>query len=157
MKMHNQHLSMRSISFPHFIMIYTVKDFGIVSETEVDVFLEFPFSVIQWMLAIWSLVPFLFLNWPWTSGRSWFTYCWSLACKILSMTLLAWGIVQLPNGQHNLWYYPSWEWDEYWPFPVLWPLLGLPICWHIEGNTLTASSFRVLSSWNSVLEFCHIH
>ena len=23
-------------------------------------------------------------------------------------------------------YYPSWNWDEDWSFPVLWPLLGLP-------------------------------
>ena len=29
-------------SFPQFIMIHTVKGFGIVDETEVDVFLEFP-------------------------------------------------------------------------------------------------------------------
>ena len=30
-------------SFPKFVVIHTVKDFGIVNETEVDVFLEFPF------------------------------------------------------------------------------------------------------------------
>ena len=29
-------------SFPQFIMIHTVKGFGVVSETEIDVFLEFP-------------------------------------------------------------------------------------------------------------------
>ena len=29
-------------SFPQFIMIHTVKDFGIVNKTEVDVCLEFP-------------------------------------------------------------------------------------------------------------------
>ena len=29
-------------SFPQFIMIHTVKGFGIVYETKVDVFLEFP-------------------------------------------------------------------------------------------------------------------
>ena len=29
-------------SLPHFIMIHTVKGFGIVDETEIDVFLEFP-------------------------------------------------------------------------------------------------------------------
>ena len=47
------------------------------------------FSVIQWMLAIWSLVLHLFLNPAWTSGSSSFTYCWSLAWRILSITLLA--------------------------------------------------------------------
>ena len=29
-------------SFPQFVMIHTVKGFGVVNETEVDVFLEFP-------------------------------------------------------------------------------------------------------------------
>ena len=46
------------------------------------------FSVIQQMLAIWSLVPLPFLNPAWTSGSSWFMYCWSLAWRILSITLL---------------------------------------------------------------------
>ena len=39
-----------------------------------------------------------------------------------------------------------WDWNENWPFPVLWPLLSFPICWHIEYSTFTASSFRI---WNS--------
>ena len=48
------------------------------------------FSMIQWMLASWSLVPLPFLNPAWAFGSSWFAWCGSLACKILSMTLLAW-------------------------------------------------------------------
>ena len=47
------------------------------------------FSMIQQMLAIWSLVPLPFLKPAWTSGSSRFTYCWSLAQRILSITLLA--------------------------------------------------------------------
>ena len=47
------------------------------------------FSMIQWMLKIWSLVLLLFLKPAWTSGSSRFTYCWSLAWIILSITLLA--------------------------------------------------------------------
>ena len=47
------------------------------------------FSVMQRMLAIWSLVPLPFLKPAWTSGNSWFTYCWSLAWRILSIILLA--------------------------------------------------------------------
>ena len=38
--------------------------------------------MIQWMLAIWSLVPPSFLNWAYRCGSSWFTYCWSLAWRI---------------------------------------------------------------------------
>ena len=40
-------------------------------------------------LAIWSLFPLPFLNLAWTSGRSQVTYCWSLAWRILSITLKA--------------------------------------------------------------------
>ena len=40
-------------NFPRFVLIYTVKGFGVVNEAEVGVFLELScFSVIQWMLAI---------------------------------------------------------------------------------------------------------
>ena len=47
------------------------------------------FSMIQWMLAIWSLVPLPFLKPAWISGSSRFAYYWSLAWTILSITLLA--------------------------------------------------------------------
>ena len=47
------------------------------------------FSMIQRMLVIWSLVPLPFLNPAWTSGSSWFTYCWSMAWRILNITSLA--------------------------------------------------------------------
>ena len=40
------------------------------------------------MLAIWFMVPLPFLNPAWTSWSSRFTYCWSLAWRILSITLL---------------------------------------------------------------------
>ena len=43
----------------------------------------------QQMLANWSLVPLPFLKPAWTSGSSQFMYCWRLAWRILSITLLA--------------------------------------------------------------------
>ena len=46
------------------------------------------FSMIHQMLATWSLVPLPFLKPAWTSGSSRFMYCWSLAWRILSITLL---------------------------------------------------------------------
>ena len=45
--------------------------------------------MIQQMLAIWSLVPLPFQNLAWTFGSSQLTYYWSLAWRILSITLLA--------------------------------------------------------------------
>ena len=50
------------------------------------------FSMIQQMLAIWPLVPLPFLNPAWTSGSSLFTYCSSLAWRVLTITLLAYEI-----------------------------------------------------------------
>ena len=76
-------------NFPQFIVIHTVKGFGIVNKAEVDVFWNsLAFSMIQRMLAIWSLFPLPFLKPAWTSGSSRFTYCWSLAWRILSIPLL---------------------------------------------------------------------
>ena len=39
-----------------------------------------------------------------------------------------------------------WDWNENWPFPVLWPPLSFQICQHTECSTFTVSSFR---TWNS--------
>ena len=75
--------------FHSFFQIYTVKGFGVINKEKVYVFLEFScFSMIEQMLAIWSLVPLPFLNLAWTSGSSWFMYRWSLSQRILSITLL---------------------------------------------------------------------
>ena len=52
-------------NFPQFVVFHKIKGFGIVNKAEIDAFLEFfcfIFSMIQWMLAIWSLVPLYFLN-----------------------------------------------------------------------------------------------
>jgi len=62
-------------NFPQFIVIHTVKSSSVVNEAEVHVFLEFPcFSMIQWMVAFWSLVPLPFINLTCTSGSSQFTH-----------------------------------------------------------------------------------
>ena len=50
-------------NFPQFVVIHTVKGFSVVNEIEVEVFSGISlFSMIQRMLAIWSLVPLPFLN-----------------------------------------------------------------------------------------------
>ena len=113
-------------NFPRFILIHTIKGFAIVNEAEIDVFLELScFFDVQQMLAVWSLVPLPFLNPAWTSGSSRFTYCWSLAWRILSITLLACecncAVVWTFFGIAFLW-----DWNENWPFPVPWPLLSFP-------------------------------
>ena len=84
------------------------------------------FSMTQQMLAIWSLVPLPFLNPTQTSGSSQFMYCWSLAWRSLNITLLVWdecnrAVVWTFFGIALLS-----DWNENWPFPVLWPLLDFP-------------------------------
>ena len=76
-------------SFPLFVMIHTVKDFSIVSETEVGVFLEFPCFLYD-PVNVGNLI----------SGSSFFSepsldiwkFLVCIAYKILSMVLLAWGM-----------------------------------------------------------------
>ena len=83
-------------NFPHFVVIHIVKGFGIVNKAAVYFFWNYlAFTMIQWMLAIWSLLPLPFLNLAWTSGSSWFTKCWSLGWRILSIILLDVRWVQL--------------------------------------------------------------
>ena len=108
-----------------------------------------PFLIIQRMLAIWSLVSLPFLNPTWTSGSSWFTYCLPGLENFEHYFASVWdecncAIVWVFFGIAFLW-----DWNENWPFPVLWPLLSFQICWRIECSTFTASSFRI---WNSSTE-----
>ena len=124
------------------------KGIGLVNKAEVDVFWNsFAFSMNQWMLAIWSLVPFPFQTWAWTSGSSWFTYYWSLAWTILSITLLVCemsAIVQYFEYSLALPFFEvGMKTDLFQSCGHCWVF---QICWHIECSTFTASSFRI---WNS--------
>ena len=117
-----------SKNFPQFVVIHTARGFDVVSDSEVDVFLEFfCFLMIQWMLEILSLVSLPFLNPAWTSGSSQFTVLLKPCLKNFEHyfasvwdecnCVVAWtffGIAFL------------WNWNENWPFPVLWPLLSFP-------------------------------
>ena len=135
-------------NFPQFVVIHTVKGFSLVNEAEVDVFLEFSCFFYD-PTDVGNL----------TSASSAFSKSSSNIWKFLFYKLLK---PNLENFEH---YFASmqeewnctvvwtffgivflWDWNENGPFPVLWPLLSFPICWHIECSTFTASSFRI---WNS--------
>ena len=110
------------------------------------------FSVIQQMFAIWSLVPLPLRNPACTPRSSWFMYCWSLAWRILSITLLA---CEMSTTVRQI------EWSLALPFlgtgtkADLFQSCGhcwvFQICWHVECSTLTASSFRILNSSAGIL------
>ena len=91
-------------NYPQFIVIHTVKGFDIVNKAEIGVFVElYCFSLIQQMLAIWYLVPLPFLKPAWTSGSSQFMHCWSLAWRILSITLLAYEMSAIVQQFEHSW------------------------------------------------------
>ena len=133
-------------NFPQFVVIHTVKSFSIVSEAEVDVFLEFScFFYDPVDVGNFSLIPLPFLNPPWVSGSSWFMYYWSFAWRILSITLLAcenvkW--VQSCGSLNILWHCPSLglEWELTFSNPMATAEFSK------FAGTLTAPSFR---SWNN--------
>ena len=136
-------------TLPQFVVIHSDRGFGIVSKAKIDVFLEFSCffsdSTDVGHLVSGSSVPFL--KPAWTSGSSPFMYCWNLAWRMLSITLLV---------------------CEMHTCAIVWTFFGIAFlgirmktdlfqscghcwvfqsCWHIECNTFTSSSsFRI---WNT--------
>ena len=110
-------------NFPQFLVIHTVKGFGIVNKAETDVFFwnSLAFSMIQRMLVIWSLVPLPFLNPACMFGNSWFMYCWNLAWKIFS------------SFQHV-----KWAW-LYGSLNILWHCLSLGLEWNLTFSSPVAT------------------
>ena len=135
-------------NFQQFIVSYTVKHFGIVNKAEIDVFLEISYflddpadvgnlisgssAFSKTGLNIWKLTVHLLLKTGLENIEHYFTSVWD-ECNC-AVVWAFFGIAFLRN------------WNENWPFPVLWPLLSFPNYWHIECSTFTASSFRI---WNS--------
>ena len=77
-------------NFPQFTVIHTVKGFDIVNKAEIDVFLELSCFFDDPVDAVNLIFGSSAFSKPaWTSGSSWFMYYWSLAWRILSITLLA--------------------------------------------------------------------
>ena len=78
-------------NFPQFAVIHTVTGFGVFNKAKVDVF-SGALLLFQWSIGCWQfdlcLVPLPFLKPAWTSGSSRFMYCWSLAWRIFSITLV---------------------------------------------------------------------
>ena len=129
-------------------MIHTVKGSGIVNKAEIDVFLELS-CFFHDSVDVGNLV----------SGSSAFSKTSLNIWKFMVHILLKPGLENFANYFTNVWDECNcavvwaffgisflWDWNKNWPFPVLWPLLNFPNCWHIECSTFTASSFRI---WNS--------
>ena len=107
------------------------------------------FLMIQQMWAFLSLVPLPFLNPAWTSGISQFTYYWSLAWRILSITLLA---CEMNAPVHGAFFVIAflWDWNENWPFPVLWPLMSFPYLLAYWVQHFHSIIFNIWNSSNGI-------
>ena len=128
-------------------MIHTVKDFSVVrEEVNLSYWNSFAFSMIQQMLAIWSLVPLPFLN-P------------AVHLEVLCLILLKPKLKDFEHYLASMWKEYNcmvvwtffgiaflWDWNENWTFQPCGHCWVFQICWHIECSTFTASSFRI---WNS--------
>ena len=122
---------------------------GIVNKAEIDVFLEFscflhdPTDVGNLIsdssafskssLNIWKFMVHLLLKPGLENFEHYFTSVWD-ECNCV----VVWAFFGIAFLR---------DWNENWPFPVLWSLPSFPnLRWHIECSTFTASSFRI---WNS--------
>ena len=124
-------------NFPQFIVIHIVKGFGVINKAEVDVFLE---------LGCFFDDPTDVGNF--ISGSSAFSKSSLNIWKFMVRVLLKPGLENFEHHFASVWDESNyeavwtffgiafpWDWNENWPFPVLWPLLSFQICWHIECNT----------------------
>ena len=107
-------------SFPQFIMIHTVKYLGVVDETEVDVFLEFP-SFLYDSANVGNLISGSFAS---SKPR---LYIWKFLVHVLlepSLKDFDHNLTCMWN-EHNqmiVWTFFGiallWDWNENWPFPA---------------------------------------
>ena len=111
-------------NFPHCVVIYTVKGISVVNEADAFFWNSIAFSMIQWILAIWSLM----------SLPIWLVHVEVLG-NVLLKPRLKYFEHYLPSmwDEHNctvVWTFFGidflWYWNENWPFPILWPLLSFP-------------------------------
>ena len=115
-------------NFSQFVVIHTVKGFGVVNEAEVDVFLELscffndPMDVDNLIsdssafskssLKIWKFMVHILLKPGLLISEHHFASVWN-ECNC--------AVVWAFSGISFLW-----NWNKNWPFPVLWPLLSFP-------------------------------
>ena len=114
-------------NFPQFIVIHTVKGIGTVNKAEIDVFLELSwffydsadvgnFISVSFFskstLNIWKFTVHILLKPGLEIFEHYFISTWNECnCAVV------WAFFHIAF---------LWDWNENWPFPVLWPLLSFP-------------------------------
>ena len=142
-------------NFPQFVVIHTVKGFGIV-QAEVDVFLELccffddPTDVGNLIsgssafskssLNIWKFMVHVLLKPDLENFEHLFTSMWDECnCAVV------WAFFCI---------FFLWNWSENWPFPVLWPLLFSKFAGILSA---ALSQHHLLGFEIAQLEFHHFH
>ena len=94
-----------SKNFPQFAVIHTVKGFSVVNKAEVDIFLEFSCFLYD-PADVGNLISgsSAFSKSSLNIWKSWFRYCWSLAWRILNITLLACEMSAIVQYLNILWH-----------------------------------------------------
>ena len=141
-------------NFPAFVVIHTVKGFGIVNKA--DVFLEL-FSFLDDPTDIGNLI----------SGSSAFSKSSFNIWKFTVHVLLKLGLKNFKHYFASVWDECNcviiwaffgiaflWDWNENWPFPVLWPLLSFP---NLPAHWVQHFQFHLLGFEIGQLEFQYLH
>ena len=148
-------------NFPQFIGIHTVKDFGIVNKAEIDVFLELscffddPVDIVYLIsgssafskssLNIWKLMVHTLLTPGLENFEHYFISMWDeFNCEVVWASF---GIAFLR------------DWNENWPFPVLWTLLSFPNLLAYWVQHFHSKIFWCLKylTWNSITSTNFVH
>ena len=144
-------------NFPQFVVVHTVKGFGIVNKAEIDVFLEFSCffdnatdvgnlitgssAFSKSSLNIWKVTIHILLKPGLENFEHYFANMWDECNCVIVWAFL--GIAFL------------WDWNENWPFPVLWPLLSFP---NLLAYWVQALSQHHLPGFEiAQLELHHLH
>ena len=115
-------------NFPQFVVIHTVKGFSIVNKAEEDIFLELSCFFYNAMdvgnlisgssafsessLDIWKFSVHVLLKFHLEKFEHYFASMWNECNCTIVWTFF--GIAFI------------WDWNENWPFSILWPLLSFP-------------------------------
>ena len=140
-------------NFPQFVVIHSVKGFSRVNKAEVDVFLELSCffddpsyvgnlisgssAFSKSSLNIWKFTLYVLLKPGLGNFRHYFASVWEECNCVVVWAFF--GIAFL------------WDWNENWPFPVLWPLLSFPnllAYWVQHFHSIIFQDLNQLN-WNS--------
>ena len=141
-------------NFPQFIMIHTVKGFGIANKAEIDVLLELSCffddpadvgnlisgssALSKTSLNIWRFMVHVLLKSGLDNFEHYFTSMWD-ECNCV----VVWAFFDIAF---------LWDWNENWTFLVLWPLKSFPnllAYWVQHFHNIIFQDLKDLN-WNSI-------